>query len=990
MGQHQVSSITHSDEVQDMKASSSVPLNRRTIRTAASSPRGGGVTKQQQGADSTTPISTFRSSMPPTSDINPSVGSAGGKTSSLPIHQANNTMAATSLPSSSSSSRRTQKSKGKLGAGNLLATSFSRRHFNDDLIGDEEESEDETYDENYDGTIDNNPHHADDIEHDGNGEESLRRKLRSSHRSGRDMIFASALSTTTSLHNLLQDPTTARNEDLVNTHEFHNKNQQRNMTLTAHTSSQPLLSQHHSQRHTVHVSNHAITMDGINHLTNTTMYPKTHYSYYWRPNVYKDCFMPTTSRSSTAYQFRKQTNSDLYASLATDDNSQCLEWTIRLDPENDPQFYELAFSLFHFGKQDDEHDDAVIPTSHSTDDDQHADDSKLAFSTVHITTATSPQNIHTSNHTSPKKNHHRENGVTSPQSLTATTPNSDAPTSVPSSLLMGSCTTTTTTSSTTTMGTDSSSIGLGTSSSTYLNIPSPSPSYHRPRGRAFLIGSQTSSSPNPHTSINSSSSNHFYPFESDRNSRDIASSPLLNSGGINHLHVHNQSSRLSSNSNIYLGEKRRKSLERTSRDYRREMYLQVLRTRFENRGVIPKEDDVHNKKRQQPSYYISASQLEQRVPFEIMFQILTYLTPDDLIKLGNVSRTFRYIWTEHPLLWVRYPYIITNENGDLNLGEMVEQEKSRIGSSFIDHASLRELIEESPFTTEKTNIVLSSWSNIYRAIYLGYSKGPWNNYCTFYNNVNTQSVEYRLSMIEIKVCLVGGSGTGKSSWVLMLKDANNGETPEIYKSRSKKIEYMEATIGASYTVKHIKVTLPHSASSSNDSQDDDSISSETDSYIMNRFVPIISESIWDTSGVKRYFPLIPLYLKTCKGIILCFDLNRPESFDEMIEIFEEYIFKQQANKCETMDLYENKHLFEKSLQEQDTYVYVCGMKCDTERHVSNDRITQFLHKYGGSRIKIFTNNFLYFELSPLTGENVYTPWLHLAYCVALNNQNDHA
>ncbi|KAF0980902.1 hypothetical protein FDP41_012690 [Naegleria fowleri] len=954
MGQHQVSSITHSDEVQDMNASSSLPINRRTLgRTVAAasspssssstnnSPRGGGALeggiKQQQQqwnhGDTSHMISTFRSSMPVAqgadansiipNTVQNSLGNPShpphqnGKTCSLPIHPV------ASLPSSSSSTittrssptRRTQKSKGKLGAG-LLATSFSRRHFNDDLIGDDESQEsEEEDDENYNtehcttNHVDTNHHHYDDnVEHDSDhDEESIRRKLRS------------------------------------------------------------------------------------------TLYPKTHYSYYWKPNVYKDCFMPTTSSRSSASSSRylKQTNTDLYASLSTDDTSQCLEWTIRLDPENDPQFYELAFSLFHFQKPDDEYDEAVIPTSHSIEEEQNV--SSLAFNTHSVafntttTATTSPQNIHT-NHTSPKKNH-RENGVTSPQSLThltATTPNSDAPTSVPSSLIMGSSTTTTTASSTT-MDTDPFSIGLGTSSSTYLNIPSPS--YHRPRGRAFLIGSQSSSSSNPHASINSSSSNHFYPFESDRNSRDISSSsPLLNSAGINHLHCLNQSDgRFSSNSNMYLNEKRRKSLERTSRDYRRELYLEVLRTRFENRGAIPQDEKDHNKRHHQKStHYISASQIEQKVPFEIMFQILSYLTPEDLIKLGNVSRTFRYIWTEHPLLWVRYPYVINNENGDLNLGEMVEQEKSRIGSSFIDHASLRELIEESPFTTEKTNIVRSSWKNIYRAIYHGYTKGPWNNYCTFYNNVNTQSVEYRLSMIEIKVCLVGGSGTGKSSWILMLKDANNGETPEIYKSRSKKIEYMETTIGASYTVKHIKVTLPHAASSSNDSQDDDSISSETDSYIMNRFVPIISESIWDTSGVKRYFPLIPLYLRTCKGIILCFDLNRQESFDEMIEIFEEYIFKQQANKCETMDLFENKHLFEKCLQEQDTYVYVCGMKSDKERHVSNEKITQFLHKYGGSRIKIFTNNFLYFELSSLTGENVYTPWLHLAYCVALNNQNDHA
>ncbi|EFC44084.1 rab family small GTPase [Naegleria gruberi] len=701
-----------------------------------------------------------------------------------------------------------------------------------------------------------------------------------------------------------------------------------------------------------------------------SLYPKSHYDYY---------------------------NRRMHQLIDSYFEKENFDWTIHLDPENDPQFYEIAFSMFESVVVNKRLSPpkTVIPFIAQYNDDEYEEESDPQiidddyFIHCEQPTKSSPRQIQSNS--DEKREIMGKKGI-SPSCSTSTVETTGASATTMPSLVSTTLTTSSTVISNetmimsslanTTLGSPSTSIA----SSNYLSSPN---SFQRPRGRAFLMFG-SSQSPSSSTQQNSyllspSMNSNYNPTPITPLRSDSAISTTLNPSTTTPKTPTPSSEKKTSPHDLKSSEKK---IPKSPRECRRECYSKVLNARFEYGGW---KDNCDFGKRS-----ISLSQLEESVPYEIMFHILSYLSAPDLIDLSRVSRSFHYIWTEHPLLWISYPYNLNNLSmSDLSssseFAETFDDREKKQGSSFIDHITLRELIESSPFSQEKTTMVLSSWKNIYKSIYKGYRNGPWMNYCAFHNNVNTQSLEYRLSMIEIKVCLIGDSTSGKSSWVYMLKEAisNHLDTVE-HRSRVKKIEYIESTIGATYLMKHVKVNLPTPTGTAEIQEDDDSISSEADSYIMTRYNPIISLSVWDTSGMKRFLNLIPLYLKVCKAIMLCFDLSRPESFDDMLQLFDKYIFKQQATKSPELNLLENRNLFEKCLQNEDIYVFVCGLKSDLEPKISNERITQFLHSYGGSRIKLFTNNMLYFELSSMSGENLYTPWLHLAYRVALKNQSDGA
>jgi len=720
---------------------------------------------------------------------------------------------------------RTQPLKKKSFGTALLATSFSRRQINQDLIGDDEDYGAEDEDDYLAG---------DDM--DG-----------MSHRNTLDPFLSSnRLTSTTSFAQLAMISN-------GNTHYFHK-------------------------------------------------YPKTHYCYF-------------------------RTHDNPYG-LSDDDLTS--DYTIKLDPENDAQFYELAFSLFNLSQKCNQVDEQNIENDHT------------ALTIENSIESTQPRPVFLkpgTNWTSSEKS--TPNSVLSTSTSQTTIPS--VPSSSHSNGINGSI----------------SPISISDSSSPF---GSSSP-LHRPRGRAFL----QHFSPSP-TGFSSSSNNGFL---TNINPPPNYQTNLTSTGHDRPKNSKHDSRRV--HDTMYISTRRSRQIDIASKENRRDLYMKILRTRFEKRGLFKKNS----------SEEITTSYLEECIPFELMLQILSYLLPKDLIVLGGVSKSFHYIWTEHPHLWFRYPqnndiYDLLHEPG---FGNRDNQEKPSTEYAFIDHNTFRDLVENPPFPEEQANVILSSWKYMYTTIYYDYN-GPWMKHCSFYNVANIKSLEYRLNSLELKVCLLGDC-SGKSSWVFMLKEAMNNETIDHYNSLVKKIRYIEATVGAAYTSKPIKVKLPRSCleTNANDTEPSPSIEQSSLPTTPNDKSPIISLSIWDTSGVQRYYSLIPLYLKVCKCIMICFDLSRESSFDNMTEMFEKYIFNHHASKSKT-NLAENKNQFEKYLQSEDIIVCICGLKMDLDRNVSQERVSQFLHSYGGSRINM-NSNLVYFELSSFSGQNVYNPWFYIAYRTAL-------
>ncbi|KAL4235426.1 Ras-related protein Rab-22A [Mactra antiquata] len=93
-----------------------------------------------------------------------------------------------------------------------------------------------------------------------------------------------------------------------------------------------------------------------------------------------------------------------------------------------------------------------------------------------------------------------------------------------------------------------------------------------------------------------------------------------------------------------------------------------------------------------------------------------------------------------------------------------------------------------------------------------------------------------MSLREIKLCLLGDSGVGKSSIVLRF-------VRDQYK------DHVESTIGASFMTKHLVV--------------------DDNTYVFQ---------IWDTAGQEKYRALAPMYYRGASAAIVVYDVTRECSF----------------------------------------------------------------------------------------------------------------
>jgi len=90
-----------------------------------------------------------------------------------------------------------------------------------------------------------------------------------------------------------------------------------------------------------------------------------------------------------------------------------------------------------------------------------------------------------------------------------------------------------------------------------------------------------------------------------------------------------------------------------------------------------------------------------------------------------------------------------------------------------------------------------------------------------------------------KLLIIGDAGVGKSSILLRFTDDSFDD-------------YIQSTIGVDFKVKHLDV--------------------------MDKRVKI---TIWDTAGQERFRTLTSSYYRGAQGVILCYDVTRPDSFNNL-------------------------------------------------------------------------------------------------------------
>ncbi|EFC49159.1 rab family member [Naegleria gruberi] len=161
------------------------------------------------------------------------------------------------------------------------------------------------------------------------------------------------------------------------------------------------------------------------------------------------------------------------------------------------------------------------------------------------------------------------------------------------------------------------------------------------------------------------------------------------------------------------------------------------------------------------------SWLERELPIEIIFEILRYLLPDDLIILSGVSWNFREVWTEHPFLWF----------SPLESGE-------NYGKSLMS----RKLVED--FINNSNNLV-ANWKQIYLQI------GNVMMYPKSFSNFADQCVYGRIygeyNTIQ-KIGFIGMKGCGKSTFCKLL-------------ATNKLDLQMKSTIGCDFYIQYLNLDL---------------------------------------------------------------------------------------------------------------------------------------------------------------------------------------
>ncbi|KAF0982472.1 hypothetical protein FDP41_011402 [Naegleria fowleri] len=218
------------------------------------------------------------------------------------------------------------------------------------------------------------------------------------------------------------------------------------------------------------------------------------------------------------------------------------------------------------------------------------------------------------------------------------------------------------------------------------------------------------------------------------------------------------------------------------------------------------------------------SVLEQELPTELIFEILTYLPPIELWKLSCVSHNFRFYWTEYPLLWCS-----THEKKCL-VSEILKQNKQLL---------------------KKENSSRFYWRNIYFEILESYLSTP-KCFIEFCEQCKIGRIYGEFNRV-IKIGFIGPQECGKTVFTQCI-----GNLDYILPTR-----YIP-TIGAEYVCQYLNYIPPRE-----------------DPFCMKL-------DVWDIAGDEKFSFLRQTYSRGLNSVFFCFDIASMASFKKMTSHLEEF------------------------------------------------------------------------------------------------------
>ena len=138
----------------------------------------------------------------------------------------------------------------------------------------------------------------------------------------------------------------------------------------------------------------------------------------------------------------------------------------------------------------------------------------------------------------------------------------------------------------------------------------------------------------------------------------------------------------------------------------------------------------------------------------------------------------------------------------------------------------------------------------------------------------------------------------KSAKIVVLGDMSVGKTSILTRYIKNSFDaFNESTIGAAFFTKTVK------------SERNEDVNFE----------------IWDTAGQERYDSLLPMYYRNANVILVVFDLNNINSFNNLRTRWLEIINERKS----------------------ESLIFLIGNKCDLEENISQDDINNFVEEHPG-------------------------------------------